>query len=93
MNKSVVLGKAQIEQIKQLVEDTRRIFGVYADVPIANDMLVLLERQGIILCEYPFSASEESHIDATITWFETEGDVLTFIGLNTSLCFAGQILH
>lgn len=91
MNKSVVLGKAQIKQIKQLAEDTRRIFGVYADVPIANDILVLLERQGIILCEYPFSASEESHTDATITWFETERDVLTFIGLNTSLCFDEQI--
>lgn len=91
MNKAVVLGKKQIEDVKKLAEETRKLFGVYADVPIANDMMTLLEKKGIYLCEYPFETSAESHTDATITWFETEEGPLTFIGLNTSLYFDEQV--
>lgn len=91
MNKAVVLGKRQIDDVKKLAEETRKLFGVYADVPIANDMMTLLEKKGIYLCEYPFEASGETHTDATITWFETEEGPLTFIGLNTSLYFDEQV--
>lgn len=91
MNKTVVLEKRQVEYVKKLAEETRKLFGVYAEVPIANDMMTLLEKKGIYLCEYPFETSGESHTDATITWFETEEGPLTFIGLNTSLYFDEQV--
>ena len=91
MNKAVILNKNQIENVKKLAEETRKLFGVFTDVPIANDMMFLLEKKGIYLCEYPFETVAESHTDATITWFETEEGPLTFIGLNTSLCFDEQI--
>lgn len=91
MNRAVVLEKKQIEKIKKSAEETRKLFGVFADVAIANDMMTLLEKNGIYLCEYPFETSGESHTDATITRFETEDGPLTFIGLNTSLFFDEQI--
>lgn len=91
MNKSIVLNEVQIEEIKKLADDTRKLFGVYVDIPIANDIQILLEKSGIILCEYPFQASEDSHTDATITWFETQDGPMTFIGLNTALFYDEQI--
>ena len=56
MSKSnfIILDEKQIYEVKSLASDTRRLFGVYPNVPIANDIKLLLENQGIMLCEYPF---------------------------------------
>lgn len=91
MNNRIVLTVAQTEEIKRLALDIRKLFGIYGDVPIANDIMMLIEKKGIIVCQYPFEASEESHTDATLTWFETEGEPITFIGLNTARCYDEQI--
>jgi Zn-dependent peptidase ImmA (M78 family) len=91
MNKEIELTAPQIENIRKRTEEVRRMFGVYGDVPIANDIFMLLEKNHIILCEYPFDTSEGSHTDATLTRFEEKGTSLVFIGLNTSLPYDEQI--
>lgn len=47
MNKSdsVVLNEKQIYEVKSLASETRRFFGVYPNVPIANDIKLLLEKK------------------------------------------------
>ena len=60
---SIVLDEKKIYEVKDLASETRRFFGVCPNVPIANDIKLLLEKQGIILCEYPFP---EKHI--CLTW-------------------------
>lgn len=87
----MVLNSCQVEEIRTLADQTRKIFGVYGDVPIANDIFMLLDKKDIILCQYPFETSEDSHTDATLTWFETDGSPITFIGLNTSRYYDEQI--
>ena len=91
MIKDVVLSASQIEDVRDCAAEVRRVFGVYDNVPIANDIRVLLDRNGIILCEYPFESSEKSHTDATLTRFETGDEPLGFMGLNTSLPYDEQI--
>lgn len=85
----VELTIKEISEIKQLAKDTRKSFGVNDEVPIANDMKMLLDRQGIYLCEYPFE--NNSKIDAEIVRFETVDKPLIFIGLNSSLYYDEQI--
>lgn len=91
MNRDIVLSASQIEDIRSRASKVRRLFGVYEEVPIANDIFVLLERKNIILCEYPFASSGESHTDASLTRFETGDEPIVFIGLNTSLPYDEQI--
>lgn len=91
MNKESELTAPQIEGVRKEAEEIRKIFGVFGDVPIANDIFTLLELNHIILCEYPFQSSEGSHTDATLTRFETDDEPITFIGLNTSLYYDEQI--
>jgi len=91
MNKIRYLSLKQTEEIKHLASEIRRSFGIVNDIPIANDIFMLLDKKGIILCQYPFKASEGSHTDATITWFEMENEPLTFIGLNTAIYYDEQI--
>ena len=91
MNKIRYLSLKQTEEIKLLASEIRRSFGIVNDIPIANDIFMLLDKKGIILCQYPFKASEGSHTDATITWFEMENEPLTFIGLNTAIYYDEQI--
>lgn len=90
MNKEIVLTELEIVEIKDLAEKARKSFGVY-DVPIANDLFMLLEQAGLTICQYPFPAVRESHTDANITRFELENETLTFIGLNTAIFFDEQI--
>ena len=80
-----------VAKVKELVDETRKKMGVYADFPIGNDLQQLLEREKIIICEYPFEVSTQSHTDATITIFDTSYGELTFIGLNSSLYYDEQI--
>ena len=58
--------------------------GVYPEVPIGSDIRLLLEKKGILLCEYPYPDSEGNHTYGNITRFKTEDGTITFIGLNTS---------
>lgn len=91
MSEKIALTGIQAEEVKTLADETRKSMGIYGDVPIASDIFRLLEKKGIILCQYPFQSSEDSHTDATITWFETKEGPITFIGLNTSRCYDEQI--
>lgn len=88
---SIILDEKQIYEVKSLVSDTRRLFGVYPNVPIANDIKLLLENQGIMLCEYPFPNTNGTHTYGNITWFKTDNETFTFIGLNTSSFYDEQI--
>lgn len=88
---SVVLADKQIHEIKKLVAETRRFFGVHPDVPIGNDIRLLLDKKDILLCEYPFPDMNGTHTYGNITWFKTDNDTITFIGLNTSSFYDEQI--
>ena len=88
---SVVLADKQIHEIKKLVAETRRFFGVHPDVPIGNDIRLLLDKKDILLCEYPFPDTNGTHTYGNITWFKTDNDTITFIGLNTSSFYDEQI--
>ena len=88
---SIVLNEKQIYEIKALASETRRVFGVYPNVPIGNDIKLLLEKKDILLCEYPFPDANGTHTYGNITWFKTEKDTITFIGLNTSSFYDEQI--
>ena len=46
---SIVLNEKQIYEIKALASETRRVFGVYPNVPIGNDIKLLLEKNDICL--------------------------------------------
>ncbi|MFR8312613.1 MAG: hypothetical protein ACLVBP_09845 [Ruminococcus sp.] len=70
MNKDIVLTELQIDEIKKTADKERRKFGII-DAPIAGDLFMLLEQEGIAICQYPFLTSEKSHTDANITRFET----------------------
>jgi Zn-dependent peptidase ImmA (M78 family) len=87
--KKIELYPKEIVEIKQLAKNTRKSFGINDEVPIANDMKMLLDKQGIILCEYPFG--DDSKIDAEIVRFESDDKPLIFIGLNSSLYYDEQI--
>ena len=90
-NNTVVLDEMQISDIKMLANDTRQFFGVHQYVPIGNDIRLLLEKKGILLCEYPYPDSEGTHTYGNITWFKCGEDTITFIGLNTSSYYDEQV--
>ncbi len=88
---SIILDEKKIYEVKDLASETRRFFGVCPNVPIANDIKFLLEKQGIILCEYPFPDTNGTHTYGNITCFKTDKETFTFIGLNTSSFYDEQI--
>ena len=88
---SIVLNEKQISEVKRLAAETRQVFGVYPNVPIGSDIRLILEKKDILLCEYPFPDSEGTHTYGNITWFKTDNDTITFIGLNTSSYYDEQI--
>ena len=91
VEKSVVLNNNQIMGIKALASETRRVFGVHQNVPVGNDMRLILENKGILLCEYPFSESGDTHTYGNIVMIKTEEEPITFIGLNTASYYDEQI--
>lgn len=93
MSKSnaIILNEKQIYEVKGLASDTRQSFGVHPNVPIGNDIKLLLEKKDILLCEYPFSDTDGTHTYGNITWFKTDNETITFIGLNTSSFYDEQI--
>ena len=90
-NVSIVLNEKQIYEVKRLAGDARQLFGVYPNVPIGSDIKLLLEKNNILLCEYPFPDTEGTHTYGNITWFKNDNDTITFIGLNTSSYYDEQI--
>lgn len=90
MNKDVTLTELQIDKIKEAADRERRKFGII-DAPIAGELFMLLEQEKIAICQYPFSTSKKSHMDATITRFEMGSDQMIFIGLNTAIYYDEQI--
>lgn len=81
------LTTEQVNQVKALVSEVRKELGVYADVPVADDLQSFLEKKNIIVCEQKFS----KNIDAAITIFESNGERMVFIGLNSSLHYDEQL--
>ncbi len=90
-NNPIALDEKKIYEVKDLASETRRFLGVFSDVPIANDIKLLLEKQDIILCEYPFPDMNGTHTYGNITCFKTDKETITFIGLNTSSFYDEQI--
>ncbi len=86
-----VLREGQIAKIKTLASEARGFFGVHQDVPVANDIRLFLEKKDILLCEYPFSESEDTHTYGNIVMFKTDDETITFIGLNTASYYDEQI--
>ena len=92
MKNKRVLDARDVIKLRSLANDIRKHWGVFSDVPVGNDLIKLLEdKENIIICEYPFETTSESHTDATITIFETNYGKLTFIGLNSSIYMDEQI--
>lgn len=90
-DKTIRLDDRQIYEIKRLAVDTRHFLGVAHNVPIGNDIRLLLEKKDIILCEYPYPDVQGTHTYGNITWVKTEAGDITFIGLNTSGYYDEQI--
>lgn len=90
-NEHILLDAKKINEIKKMAADARRGFGVLQNAPIGNDIRLFLEKKDILLCEYPFSDSEDAHTYGNITWFKAGEDIITFIGLNTSCYYDEQI--
>ena len=88
---SVVLDEKQIYDVKKLASETRQVFGALQNVPIGSDIRLLLEKKDILLCEYPYPDTEGTHTYGNITWFKTEQETITFIGLNTSSYYDEQV--
>jgi Zn-dependent peptidase ImmA (M78 family) len=88
---TIILDEKQIYDVKRLALETRQSFGTLQNVPIGSDIRLLLEKQDILLCEYPYPDTDGTHTYGNITWFKTDKETLTFIGLNTSSYYDEQI--
>lgn len=87
----MILNDQQIFEAKRLASDARRLFGVHPNVPIGSDIRLLLEKNDVLLCEYPYPDSKGTHTYGNITWIKNGDDIITFIGLNTSSYYDEQI--
>lgn len=85
------LSEAQCEEIVELAAKQRREFDTGADMPIANDIFMLLEKQGIILTEYPVARIDTTNFSAMLLCIKEDDLQLIFIGLNTADYFDKQI--
>lgn len=88
---SLVLSDQQIFEAKRLASEARRLFGVYPNIPIGSDIRLLLEKNDVLLCEYPYPDSQGTHTYGNITWIKNGDEIITFIGLNTSSYYDEQI--
>lgn len=88
---SFVLNDKQIFEAKRLASEARRLFGVYPNVSIGSNIRLLLEKNDVLLCEYPNSDSQGTHTYGNITWIKNGDEIITFIGLNTSSYYDEQI--
>lgn len=44
MSKEIELTALQIENVRKKADETRKLFGIFGDVPIANDIFMLWKR-------------------------------------------------
>lgn len=92
MNHSTTLNQIQLQKIRKLAMEKRRILGFIGETPIANDIFTILDNIEILLLEHPIQPSHEDSTFSAVLMYSTEGDQeLAFIGLNTADFFDKQI--
>lgn len=92
MRSPTVLNEVQIEEIRKLAREKRRLLDVNCEMPLANDIFLILEQLDIKLLEYPvYSDSDRPAFSAAIMCDEVNGKEIVFIGLNTADYFDKQI--
>ncbi len=92
MNQKHELSALDIESIRQLAHDQRFALGFAGEPPLANDILMILEKLNIILLEFPIETeSDKSAFSAVILCSQEGGKDLVFIGLNTADYYDKQI--
>ena len=91
MNSIIKLNEVQIEEVRKLVSEQRRLLG-FVETPIANDIFNILDNLGIIVLEYPIkSVSSRPAFSAALIYIKDNSKELVFIGLNTDDYFDKQI--
>lgn len=91
MNSIIKLNEVQIEVVRKLVSEQRRLLG-FVETPIANDIFNILDNLGIIVLEYPIkSVSSRPAFSAALIYIKDNSKELVFIGLNTDDYFDKQI--
>lgn len=82
------LNEIDICRVKELAGKARRKYGIGDDLPVADNLRLILEEEGIILCEYPLAGEDgTARSDAIIARFSGNGEDIgdiVFIGLNTA---------
>jgi len=92
MNQKHELSALDIESIRQLAHDQRFALGFAGEPPLANDILMILEKLNIILLEFPIETeSDKPAFSAVILCSQEGGEDLVFIGLNTADYYDRQI--
>lgn len=92
MSPSIRLNEVQIEEIRKLARDIRQSLGFIGEIPIANDIFIILDKKDIILLEYPIkSEGIKQAFSAVIMYSEEDNKEFVFIGLNTADYFDKQI--
>lgn len=92
MNNLIILNEIQIEDIRKLAEEQRRVLGFVGETAIANDIFTIIDNINILLLEYPIKSDNERQAFSATLMYSTEGDKeLVFIGLNTADFFDKQV--
>ncbi|MDD3366034.1 MAG: ImmA/IrrE family metallo-endopeptidase [Sphaerochaetaceae bacterium] len=86
------LSALEIETIRRLANNRRLALGFTGEIPIANDILMVLEKLNIILLELPIETERDKPaFSAVILSSQEGGKDLVFIGLNTADYYDRQI--
>lgn len=92
MSCSVNLSQLEVEKIKKITEEFYRKAGIIGDVPIADDLFIILDNLNIKLLEYPVEESAgEPAFSAALIYYMEENEEFVFMGLNTADYFDNQI--
>lgn len=92
MNNIIILNEIEIEAIRKLAEEQRRVLGFVGETAIANDIFTIIDNINILLLEYPIKSDNERQAFSATLMYSTEGDKeLVFIGLNTADYFDKQV--
>jgi Zn-dependent peptidase ImmA (M78 family) len=86
------LSIKDIKKIKDLAKEKRGSLGCSGDLPIANDLYMILEKYRIVLLEYPIEdESDRPTFSAVMHYCDFEGEPIIFIGLNTADYYDKQV--
>lgn len=92
MSENNMLEEEQVLEISNMANCYRREYGFLEDAPIGNDIMMILDKLGIVLFEYPIMPQgDRPAFSAALTYYEYEGKELVFIGLNTADYYDKQI--